>query len=155
MKKYILFLLIILPLFADAQIIKTIILSSDTVNILNPSENNKIIRSIIQQPDTIQVYRLDDAQKTKLAKTKYSKDKKQNATFVKNILDSYSMLESALDNGNSKEGQEYLKMIDFRLGSDAPNIKELRYELNLYLTRAISKKERTHRKEYIENILHE
>lgn len=130
MKIILVFFLFFLPIYIQAQIVKDVSIDGKTVK----------------------VYRLDEKQKKSLSQAKYTKDKKRNTALIQEILDNYLKLESALDSGNSKEAQEPLKNIDFRLGSDAPNIKYLREEYNIYASGNITKQNREARKQYIDSI---
>lgn len=130
MKKLLSIIFLLLPICIQAQIIKEINIDGETVKI----------------------YRLDDKQKKNLAEAKYTKDKTKNAEFIQEIFNNYSKLEAALDSGNTKEAQESLKLIDFRLGSDSPNLKYLREEYNVYANRDRVNRGREARKQYIDSI---
>ncbi|WP_165021286.1 MULTISPECIES: hypothetical protein [unclassified Dysgonomonas] len=120
MRKYILLLLFAVSTLANAQVVKKVTVGDKT----------------------IEIYRLDDNQRSKLGTLKYAKDKKKNAQYMEEVSDSYSKLEKNLnllsrniDLCNDKilnDTYSFLRIIDYRLGSDAPNNKELLAEFNCY-----------------------
>lgn len=115
--------------------------------------NAQTIKKIVFNGEQITIYRLDESQKRKIEQTEYSKYKKQNAAFINEVLNSYSKLEEALDAKSLKEAEESLRMIDFRLGSDAPNLNSLREEYNIYITNEILNNNKESRKRYVDSII--
>lgn len=130
MKKLLSIIFLLLPICIQAQIIKEVDIDGKTVK----------------------VYRLDDKQKKSLLEAKYTKDKKKNTELIQEIINNYSKLETALDKGNTKDAHESLKLIDFRLGSDAPNLKYLREEYNVYANKDRINRGREARKQYIDSV---
>lgn len=91
------------------------------------------VRTVKIGDNAIDVYRLDEKQKSELAKE---------------VLADYDKLEQALDAGNAKEAMQFYKMIDFRMGNEAPNMRYLRDELNT-LSRNEARKEQAIRLEHL------
>ncbi|WP_165025249.1 hypothetical protein [Dysgonomonas sp. ZJ279] len=139
MRNYLLLLFFLIPIISAAQ----------------------IVRSVTIGDQTIDVYRLDKNQKNKLVTTIYTKDKKKNIQLINELTASYTNLEQNLNLLSNnidlyndeimKEISDSWKLIDFRLGSDAPNYKQLLTEYRTITSYYWSIKERKARKKAIEN----
>ena len=128
MKKYLFLLLIVFPLLAQSQIVRSFYLDNDSTR---------------TGDDSIKIYRLDDAQKQQIIEKQFSKNKLENDENVKYVLHYYNELELVLDsisadfsliyNGerlyrmmNSYERIENIYMSPF------PNKNELKKEIEFY-----------------------
>ncbi len=153
--------LLVISCKMEAQRVKTIIFNSDTIKIYKPDKSIAGIR--ILNADTLTCFRLDDAQKDQLKKRTYSKFKNQNIEVLNKVMSAYLVLENSMDSLQTdkelsnhqlmKRTREALNAVDFYLGSDKPNGRNLADEYSFYVQRYNMKKSYLEKKEYIERAL--
>lgn len=155
------FLLIFISISVKSQTVKVIVFDNDTVKIYKPDQT--VVREIVSENEPLTIYRLDEKQKKVLENMKFSKYKKQNTEFIQKVMNSYSALESTLDSLANDinmscpdlvaKASKELQLIDYYLGSDKPNGKELSNEYNFYANRYNDNRALEARKKYVEDAL--
>lgn len=155
------FLLILISISVKSQTVKVIVFDNDTVKIYKPDQT--VVREIVSENEPLTIYRLDENQKKALGNMKFSKYKKQNTELIQKVMNGYSALETTLDSLANDinmsrpdlvaKASKELQLIDYYLGSDKPNGKELSNEYNFYANRYSDNKAREARKKYVEDAL--